>query len=97
MHNSDQDTIDRLSALLGRDRADVESLMEGLSTTIRDFLTDGQSIAIPSFGTFDTVKEDEHITTDLVTGERLLVPPCITPVFRPSTLLRRRITNPDQQ
>lgn len=89
--------IDRLSTRLGRENTDIIALSEGLGATLCDLITEDRQVALPSFGTFDTIKEDEHITTDLSTGERLLVPPCITPVFTPSALLRRRINSSDPQ
>lgn len=51
------------------------------------------SIAIPGFGTFEPVKEDERIQNDLSTGKRLLLPPEITVQFKSSALLRRKISD----
>ena len=88
-----EDLTNRLASLLGRERKDIENMMSALSDIIKESLTEGDSVALPSFGTFSVSKEDETITTDLVTGERLLMPPHITPIFTPSSVLRRRISN----
>lgn len=54
-------------------------------------LTDLDSVAIPSFGTFTPVKRDEEITTDLSTGRRMLLPPQITLEFTPAAMLRKHL------
>lgn len=93
MNTTHTDITERLAALLGRQQSDIEALMTGLSSIINEALTQGDKIALPSFGTFATVKEDEHIINDLTTGERLLMPPSIIPEFQPSSLLKRRLND----
>ncbi len=88
-----EDLTSRLASLLGRERPDIENMISAFSTVIKESLSEGDSVALPSFGTFSINKADETITTDLVTGERLLMPPHITPTFTPSSVLRRRISN----
>ena len=84
--------VAELSAELHRPERDVEALVEGLASALRDALVDGDTVLLPSFGTFTTQKEDEKIVDDLDRGGKLLLPPAITIQFNPSTLLRRKIT-----
>ncbi len=82
-----------LSAELRRDPRDVNALVEGFVSAIRDALVDGDTVLLPGFGTFSTVKEEEKVVDDLAGGGRLLLPPAITVTFTPSTLLRRKIVD----
>jgi nucleoid DNA-binding protein len=84
--------VAELSAELHRNPRDIEALIEGLASALRDALADGDTVLLPGFGTFATVKEDEKVVDDLAGGSRLLLPPCISVKFNPSTLLRRKIT-----
>ena len=82
--------VNALAKRLNREPKDVTALIEGLSATLRDKLCDNNIIAIPGFGGFEPVKEDESIQTDLSTGKRMLIPPCISLKFNPSSILKRK-------
>lgn len=82
-----------LSKKMGRDSKDISALINGLSAIIKDKCGTLDSIAIPGFGTFEPLKEEEKITTDLSTGKRILLPPQISLQFHPSTILRKKITD----
>lgn len=83
--------IHSLAAAMGRDTKDISALLESLGAVIKEHLCDMETIAIPGFGEFEPVKEDEHIETDTSTGERMLIPPAISVRFNPSSLLKRKI------
>lgn len=82
-----------LAKRLGRDTRDINMLIEGLASVIKEKCGELYSIAIPGFGTFTPIKEDEKIVPDLATGKRLLMPPAITLTFKTSALLRKRMTD----
>lgn len=84
--------VNALAKSLGRDSKDISALIEGLAATMRDNLADMNTIALPGFGEFEPVKEDERIITDLSTGKEMLMPPNITVKFNPSAILRRKIS-----
>ncbi len=84
--------VSTLSHKLGRDTKDINILIEGLATIIKEQCGNMNAIAIPGFGTFEPIKEDERITTDLSTGKRLLLPPEITLNFSASAILRKKMT-----
>lgn len=83
--------INSLSAAMGRDSKDITSLLDSLSAVIKERLSDMDTIAIPGFGEFEPVKEDERIDTDPTTGQKMLIPPAINIRFNPSSLLKRKI------
>ena len=82
-----------LSKKMGREPNDIIALIDGLSAIIKDKCGALDSIAIPGFGTFIPLKENEKITTDLSTGKRMLLPPQISLQFQPSTILRKKLTD----
>jgi DNA-binding protein HU-beta/integration host factor subunit alpha len=82
----------KLSRTLGRDTKDVTALINGLSVILRERCSAMDSVAIPSFGTFTPKKVDEQISTDLSTGQRLLLPPQIVLTFNPSNILKKHLT-----
>lgn len=83
--------VHSLATAMGRDTKDISALLESLDAVIKERLSDMDTIAIPGFGEFEPVKEDEHIETDTATGERMLIPPAISVRFNPSSLLKRKI------
>lgn len=71
--------------------ADIDALTEGLAMILRQACADLDSVAIPTFGTFAAKKHPETIVDDLVTGNRMLIPPEISVEFRPGALLTKRL------
>ncbi len=82
--------VNALSKKLARDPKDITALIEGLSASFRERCGNMDTIAIPGFGTFEPIKEDERIV-DLSTGKRLLLPPKITLSFQTSAILRKKL------
>lgn len=69
-----------------------DNMPKHLAEVIRQALTELDSVAVPSFGTFTPVKRDEEIITDLSTGRRMLLPPQITLEFTPAAMLRKHLS-----
>ncbi len=63
--------------------------------TIRDCLVkcalQGDSVALPGFGTFVTVKDDERVDRDLSTGRKVLLPPHLSMDFTSSSALLKSL------
>ncbi len=83
--------IDTLARQTGMKRAEVQHLTEVLGETITEYCADFNSVAIPGFGSFDVKKRPERVATHPATGRRLLVPPKISVVFKPSALLKQKM------
>lgn len=81
----------RLSKRLGRSSAETQKLIDALAGVIRQAASDLDTVAIPSFGSFVPVKDEETVTTDRSTGRRILLPPSVTLSFRPASSLVRRV------
>ena len=76
-----------LAKTLNRSNDETATLIDAFGTG-----SELDSIAIPGFGTFATVKTDESIVTDAESGRRTLVPPSIRMIFQPSVVLRKKMT-----
>lgn len=71
---------------------DSLSLTRALSNIIGQSLAEGDNVAIPGFGTFESTKKDEYVDTDPTTGQRTLMPPQIQVTFKPGSRLKKAIT-----
>lgn len=80
-----------LAKRMGRNNADIAKLLDALVTIIRERCGELDSIAVPSFGTFEAKKKLERIVVNPGTGKRMLVPPKITLTFKPSALLKSKL------
>lgn len=84
--------VQRTSHALGDDIRRTSAMLDAFATVLRNAVASRSSIAIPTFGTFMTVKVDEEIITDRVTGHRVMLPPQITVEFKPAAMLRKKLT-----
>lgn len=86
-----KDFVGHIASELGITGSQVSVLVEAFASVIKQEASDVNAVAIPSFGTFEAVKEDERIIRDLSTGHRLLMPPSISLKFNAATALRKRV------
>lgn len=82
---------DRIAARLGLKKANVQNLQDGLIETLRNQLTQQNTIAVPGFGTFEAKKKNERVVTNPSNGKRLLLPPKITLNFKVSNVLKSKL------
>ena len=83
--------ISHLSKSLGTDTASTGKMVDALAKVVAEIGAELDSVAIPGFGTFQTVKTDEHVEVDPATQQRTLVPPAITMHFQPSVVMRKKM------
>lgn len=85
--------LTELAVRLGRDKKSSQLLLDALRQALVQSCARQQAVAIPGFGTFEAVKQDERIVTDLVSGQRMLLPPEITISFTAASKLRKMAQN----
>lgn len=85
--------VDRLSATLDISRETVGQLIDALRDSVGEAAADLDSIAVPSFGTFEPRKRTERVALHPASGQRLLIPPKIVLAFRQSPVLKQKINN----
>lgn len=78
--------------MLRRSPEETATLTDAFSKLMAETGTELDSVAVPGFGTFSTVKTDESIVTDAATGRRTLLPPSIRMSFQPSVVLRKKMS-----
>ncbi len=85
--------ITQLSRRATLNYKETQQLVSSAIATIIEILSQGDNVAIPTFGTFGTEKRDEYIDVDSNTGKRMLFPPSIKVVFNPGTILSKSISS----
>lgn len=81
--------IKNLAKDIEADNATAKSMAAALATVFSNCLCDGDSVAVPGFGTFEAVKTDERVAVDAQTSQRMLMPPHIAVIFKPGSRLRK--------
>lgn len=85
--------INQLSEKLDREPEDIEFLIDSLSELIVDKITDGDTVALPGFGQFELKMKAERVACHPSTGKKILVPPKMSMIFKPSALLKQKVRN----
>lgn len=75
----------------GLDTKAATAAVSSITSALTDTLADMDSVAIPSFGTFESIKKDETVSHDLSTNKRILLPPVIEVNFKPAAALSHNI------
>ncbi len=85
--------ISELSGRLGRDADDISAVVTALGRTVAGCVKEGDMVSMPGFSTFEPKKRMEREAVHPSSGKRILIPPKLTMVFKPSTLLKQKIRN----
>lgn len=85
-----------LAGRLGRTPQEVSSLCRGLADVVGETLAQGDSLIVPSFGSFEPKKREEHVALHPATGRKILIPPKLQVVFRPATVLRNKVRSQER-
>lgn len=84
--------IERVSAISDMERDEVEACIGALKTVFEEALVGGDSISIPSFGSFEPRKRNERImSSPSDSSKRLLVPPKVVVNFKPSVIMKGKL------
>lgn len=85
--------INEVAERTGRDPEDIEVLVGSLSSVIADRIKEGDVVTVPGFGSFEPKLRAERVTNHPSTGKKILVPPKMSMVFKPSALLKQKVRN----
>lgn len=96
---NNKEFISKLSEALKIDSDRAVSGTAMLTQAITDLLSEneGTVLKLKNFGNFEIRKRDERFAMNPSTGKKMLVPPKLTIVFRPSPSLRDRIVLPSEK
>lgn len=79
-----------IAAKLKRPIDDVEKLSAAFADVVIDFCSNGDSVAIPRFGTIKSVSKKEYIAVGN-DGKKYLYPPKISAEFAASNILKNKV------
>ena len=78
---------------VGLSRNESADLFETILSKISDTLASGESVKISSFGSFSVRHKSERMGRNPKTGEEVPISPRIVIVFRPSQVLKNKISS----
>ena len=90
---NNRELISALSKATGRKAADVNEWLEAFASVVGNTLSEGGAVSVHGFGTFEVRKKEERLSVNPVTKKRFLVPPKLTPVFKPAAPLKLQVKN----
>lgn len=85
-----KELVSRLSMNSGLPAENISGKIEAVAKVLRNFCKEFDAVAVPGFGTFQPVKEDEIIVTG-EDGTKTLLPPAIEVSFKSSVILRKAL------
>lgn len=83
--------VNNLAERLKRNQDDVSNLIKSLSLIMADAIKDGDSLSMPGFGSFEPKMKPERVALHPASGKKLLVPPRLAVVFKPSAILKQKV------
>ncbi|MDR1809015.1 MAG: HU family DNA-binding protein [Prevotella sp.] len=88
-----KELIAELSESLGWSNARASLVLETAIGIISENLANSNSVNIQGFGVFEAKLRQERVSVNPMTQQRFLVPPKITPTFRPGQTLKEKLKN----
>ena len=82
------DLVTKIASELDTTKTNAEKFLGVLFDTLTDVMKKGDSIMIPGFGTFTSVKRDARTARNPMTGKEVKVPAKNVPKFKPSSKLK---------
>lgn len=80
-----------VAARIGRDADSIANCVKALGEILVESIKEGDSVAMPGFGSFEPKMKMERVATHPASGKKLLVPPKLTLVFKPSAILKQKV------
>lgn len=88
---TNKELIAEMSKRLEWTQAQTSKILEDAVSIINTNLANSNSINIQGFGLLETKKRQERMSVNPVSKQRFLVPPKITPAFRPGQVVKDKL------
>ena len=85
--------LNTVAEKIGRSPDDVASMVKALGGILADAVKQGDSVSVPGFGTFEPKMRMERVANHPSSGKKILVPPKLSLVFKPSAILKQKVRN----
>lgn len=83
--------IDKLSQATGTDIDVTGKMVAAFVESLKKHCAEGDAVAIPGFGTFQTVRAPEYISETYQPGKRYMMPPEVKITLKASVVLRKKL------
>ena len=90
---NNKDFIAELAQRMGCSADDTQKYVNSVVEAMGDHFQEGDSVLIPTFGTFEVKKKLERVMVNPSTGLRMLVPPKLVLNFKPNISWKERVKN----
>lgn len=90
---NNKDFITELAERTGYSAEDTQRMADIVIESMADYFLEGETVLIPTFGTFEVKKKMERIMVNPSTSQRMLVPPKLVLNFKPNVNWKERIKN----
>jgi DNA-binding protein HU-beta/integration host factor subunit alpha len=90
---NNKEFVAELSRKMGYKNTQTQRLLLNVLNAMGDSFMEGDSLQIPTFGTFEVKKKLERVMVNPTTGLRMLVPPKLVLAFKPHTSLKDKVKN----
>lgn len=85
--------IAALATNTGRDTKEVSAMIQSLGNIIADSIAESDNIALPGFGTFESVRNSEYVADNPETGGKTLFPPSIKINYIPGSRIKKAVAD----
>ena len=85
---NNKEFIAELSQRSGYSQDNTQKLVRCVVEAMASRFDDGESVAVPAFGTFELKNRMERIITSPSTGQKMMVPPKLVLTFRPDASVK---------
>lgn len=90
---NNKEIILELSQRTGYTQTDTQKLVRTLIDEMGNRFTDGESVYLNNFGTFEVKKRLERVVVNPGTQQRMLVPPKLVLNFKPIASIKENLKN----
>lgn len=91
-----KDILSELKKRLELDEEKTNRLFDSTIQVIEKEILSNNIIALQGFGTFEVRKKEERISVNPTTKQRMLIPPKLTLAFKPSTVLKEKMKQTEE-
>lgn len=72
-------------------KADAEKFLDAFIAAVKEVWAEGDKLQLVGFGTFEAKEREERAGINPATGEKITIPACKVPSFKPGKALKDEI------
>jgi DNA-binding protein HU-beta len=88
---TNKELVTELAKRLNWTQIQTAKVLESAVSVLSENLASSNSVNIQGFGLFETKKKQERVSVNPITKQRFLVPPKLTPVFKPGPVVKEKL------